>query len=364
MIGNDLIRIEGIKEISKDRLCSLLFLYREILSNDAVIFYLELLSIKHFDYKRISTLLSVFDLNIIKFEKLLHNLEIFNLIKTYNKDNEYIIEMMAPLAINDFFNNVIYDRLLANRVGDGYKNLKEIFKDENTDKRGYKDISAKLDIDWSKENEDRYQDLNKLTKESIFPIEHFMKNVSYNLFPKGLRTYENISYIAKLADSFGVSEDAMRRYILNSMVYEPIPFLDKKKLKEYCLKNRPLDNGGDGYNMPSLLFLKKAQKGVEPTYNDRLMIYKLSNDKEYHLNTDVVNVLLEYALKECDNELKPSFVYTVASNWHRNKIDTVQKAKAMISDRKRTFKKREDIIPEYDSSLNPEITEEDLKKYL
>ena len=47
---------------------------------------------------------------------------------------------------------------------------------------------------------------------------------------------------------------------------------------------------------------------------------------DYKLSAGVVNVLIDYVLKTNDNKLSRNLVETIAGQWSRNKIETVEEA--------------------------------------
>ena len=70
--------------------------------------------------------------------------------------------------------------------------------------------------------------------------------------------------------------------------------------------------------------LKSKNNGSEPTTRD----LKLAEDLiiKYGLNHGVVNVLLDFILKTQNNKLNRSYAETIAGQWQRNKIETVEEA--------------------------------------
>ena len=70
--------------------------------------------------------------------------------------------------------------------------------------------------------------------------------------------------------------------------------------------------------------LKSKNNGAEPTKRD----LKLAEDLiiNYGLNCGVVNVLLDFMLKTQNNKLNRSYAETIAGQWQRSKIETVDEA--------------------------------------
>ena len=51
---------------------------------------------------------------------------------------------------------------------------------------------------------------------------------------------------------------------------------------------------------------------------------------DLNMNPGVVNVLIDYVLRINDNKLVKSFVDSIASQWIRNKVETVSGDKGVI----------------------------------
>ena len=70
--------------------------------------------------------------------------------------------------------------------------------------------------------------------------------------------------------------------------------------------------------------LKSKNKDAEPTKRDMKLVEDLMID--YKLNAGVINVLIDYVLKTYDNKLERKMVETIAGQWSRKKIETVEEA--------------------------------------
>ena len=71
-------------------------------------------------------------------------------------------------------------------------------------------------------------------------------------------------------------------------------------------------------------FLKSKHNGAEPMKRDVKLLEDLIID--YKLKPGVVNVLIDYVLKTHDKKLTRARVETIAGEWSRNKIETVEEA--------------------------------------
>ena len=70
--------------------------------------------------------------------------------------------------------------------------------------------------------------------------------------------------------------------------------------------------------------LKAKYKGAEPTDHDKRLIENLLIDQK--LSPGVVNVLISYVLKINNEKLTKSYVETLAGQWKRLNIETVEEA--------------------------------------
>jgi len=129
--------------------------------------------------------------------------------------------------------------------------------------------------------------------------------------------------------------------------------IDKSLLRKSCREYYQFDNFG---NLPTLIYnrqpeylkkpkgdnskwakmvytfenftpyqlLKAKYKGAEPTDRDKKLIESLLIDQK--LNPGVVNVLISYVLKSNNEQLTKSYVETIAGQWKRLNIETVEEA--------------------------------------
>jgi len=77
-------------------------------------------------------------------------------------------------------------------------------------------------------------------------------------------------------------------------------------------------------NITPYQLLKRKYKGAEPTQRDKQLVENLITNQK--LNYGVVNVLVDYVLKVNDNKLNKNFIETIAGQWKRKNIQTVEEA--------------------------------------
>ena len=90
-------------------------------------------------------------------------------------------------------------------------------------------------------------------------------------------------------------------------------------------------------NLTPYQFLKAKYKGAEPTDRDKRLIESLLIDQK--LNPGVVNVLIAYVLKINHEQLKKSYVETIAGQWKRLNIETVEEAMKIAEKEHKKIKK-------------------------
>ena len=109
------------------------------------------------------------------------------------------------------------------------------------------------------------------------------------------------------------------------------------------LKNPDGDNSKWGRlvyafeNLTPYQFLKAKYKGAEPTARDKRLIENLLIEQKF--NPGVVNVLIAYVLKINNEQLKKSYVETIAGQWKRLNIETVEEAMKITEKEHRKTKK-------------------------
>ena len=84
-------------------------------------------------------------------------------------------------------------------------------------------------------------------------------------------------------------------------------------------------------------YLKSKQKGAEPTKRDLKLIEDLMIEQK--LSSGVVNVLISYALKLNNQKLNRSYLETIAGQWKRLNIETVEEAMRLTEKEYKKMKK-------------------------
>ncbi len=308
-------------------------------------------------------LLSNLKVSCQELESARNILEGIGLLKTYLKKdtvNKYIYELYSPVSAHEFFSHPIFNIVLYNNVGKKeYERLLNCFKVPKINKDDYEEVTHSFkdvfesvpytSFDMYRDNIRKYNKL-KLNIDSSFDmnflIETMPKNIDKKIFTKDLQ--ELIIYLAYLYDIDApkmqnivkscinekgiVSRDELRKICRNHYQFDHsgiLPTIVDRTQPEYLRK--PI---GDNSNMAKMIytfetvspydFLKSKHNGNEPTKRDMQLLEDLLID--YGLKPGVINVLIDYALKTNDNKLNRNFIETIAGQWTRKKIETVEEA--------------------------------------
>jgi len=325
-------------------------------------------------------------------------LEGIGLIKSYLKTdtvNKYIYELYSPVSAHEFFTHPIFNIVLYNNVGKTeYEKLIEKFKIPRINKEGYVEITKSFSqvyesvpytsFDMYKDNIRKYNKL-KLNIDSMFDmnflIETMPKNIDRKIFTKEIQ-----ELIIQLAYLYDIDAPKMQN-ILKSCLNEK-GTINREELRKVSRNHYQFDHSGllptviehaqpeylrkpigDNSKMAKMIytfetvspydFLRSKHNGAEPVERDIVLLEKLIVD--YGLKPGVVNVLVDYVLKTNNNKLTKSFVETIAGQWKREKIETVEDAMEIarknhksLNKQKQTKKTAKEII--VPSWFNKDIT--------
>lgn len=291
-------------------------------------------------------------------------LEAIGLLKTYQKKgnvNHYIYELFSPSTPSEFMNNPILSTTLYHNIGDSeYKKTMEYFKVPSINLRDYEEVTAPFKDIFDSSNLSYVEQLEFETKqkvnsnieiESSLDLESVLSMIPEDLFSRKTITKETRSLLHKLAFIYQFNEEQLCELIRNSL--NERKGIDKTLLKNNCRKYYQFEHNG---KLPSLVFRnqpeylrkpvgdqsKKAKiiyqfettspydflcskyNGTRPSRTDLNILEYLLLDMD--LRPGVVNVLVDYVLKINQNKLNKGFVETIASQWAKSRVETVEGA--------------------------------------
>ena len=356
-------------------------LYQPIIGYSAVSLYetlvmdlekSELISDELTHHHLISTMQLSLDEIVIAREKL----EAVGLLKTYLKKeniNNYVYLLYSPLKPNEIFNHPVLNIVLYNNLGKKeYDKLLNYFKIPKISLKDFEDITKSFDdvfLSVPKNSMD-IPEVSKKDKSNIL-INHSIDfdelisgisndNINEKTFNKEVRelinslsytynikTYEMTGLVRDSINEKGlIDKDNLRKIARNYFGFEnngSLPTYIYKHQPEY-LKKPAGDNSKWAkmvYIFESLTpyeFLKAKYRGAEPTNHDKKIVENLLIDQK--LSPGVVNVLISYCLKINNEKLNKSYVETIAGQWKRLNIATVEEAMKITEKEHKKIKKK------------------------
>ncbi len=317
-----------------------------------------------------------------------NNLESVGLLQTLENENHYIFILKSVLNPNDFFENTVLKNLFISKVGK--ENALQIIKKyeiDDIDFSKYIDISAgvnesfeiKVDEDTKLDEEPELISVNKNEIKDSFDdtklIEFIAKksNISLKEF-----TNEDIKEMHRLGCLYGLNEDIMGYIMIDAYRFDNPK--DKKVDYAYCNKrckteiskykaynqhrysskvssNTKEANKINYYEKISpRIFLKEKQNGVEPIMADLNIIDYLSQNMGF--SDGVINVVLEYTLKNLDGKLLKNYIEKVAATMKRKDIkSTLEAYDYLLTNNNNKVKENKPIINETAATKSIDLDE-------
>ena len=355
-------------------------LYLPIIGADAVMLYFCLWSSldnsqivsKDFSHQK---LVSSLRMTINEIYDNRSKLEAIGLIKTLVKEgevNNYIYELYSPASATEFLSHPILNIVLYSNIGKiEYDNLVKAYKLPRFNTSNYNDITKSFNdvfeftgmtsYDLSLDDIRKYNKL-KLNINSNFDfnflINSMPKNIDVNrVFTKEIKELIiNLSFIYDidaihmsniikgcLNERGTINRELLRKSSRNYYQFDNggiLPTIIDNSQPEYLRK--PVGNTSNRAKMiytfetisPRELLIKK-NNGSEPTRRDLKLLEDLLVD--YKLKPGVVNVLIDYILNVNNKKLTRNYVETLAGEWQRLGIETVEEA---MSTAEKEHKKR------------------------
>lgn len=322
-------------------------------------------------------------------------LEAVGLLKTFIKKeniNNYVYEMFSPISASEFFNHPILNIVLYNNVGKKeYENLLKYFKVPRINLSSYEELTSTFDEVFESVPSSSYDNLNedlRVNKTGEIKIDNaFDFDLLISLVPNGVITNKTFSkevkeLINNLSFVYNMDASDMKGPILNSIkenglidkillrknVRNYYKYENQNKLPSLVYKSQPeyLKNPVGAADKRAKMiyvfenttpynFLKGRSNGAKPSSRDLSLLETLLSD--FKLNPGVVNVLIDYVLKINNKKLTRGFLETIASQWKRLNIETVEEA---MKEAEKEYKKSKKIIDvkSLNKSQNKEVLPE------
>ena len=303
-------------------------------------------------------------------------LEASGLLKTYFKSgniNQYVYLIYSPMSAHEFLTHPILNVVLYNNLGKNeYERIVNYFKVPYINLRDYEDITSSFDQVFTSArgsvleatNEVRKREIGRPLLEREIDFNMLISSIPNSMVHERCFSKEAKELINALSFTYQLDTLAMQGLVRDSLNEKG--FIDKNLLRKNCREYYQFEHAGDLptviYNkQPEFLkkpegdhskwakmvyafenltpyqFLKAKYKGAEPTDRDKRLIENLLIDQK--LNPGVVNVLISYVLKINHEQLKKSYVETIAGQWKRLNIETVEEAMKVAEKEHKKLKK-------------------------
>lgn len=303
-------------------------------------------------------------------------LEAVGLLKTFFKQdhvNNYLYMLFSPLSVSDFLNHPILNVVLYNNLGKKeYDKLVSYFKIPKISLKEYDDITASFDKVFTSVSGNSFVGNSDLVEKNMGNI-NINNNFDFDLLissiPKSMVNdkcfnSEVRNLIVSLSFVYNIDDLNMQALVRNSLNERGM--IDKNELRKNCRNFYQFEQGG---KLPTLIYTKQPEylksprgdnsnwakqvytfenitpndylrskyKNGEPTLRELKIIEDLMVKQK--MKPGVVNVLIAYVLKVNNQKFTRSYVETVAAQWNRLNIETVEDAMRIAEKEHKKLKK-------------------------
>ena len=371
-------------------------LYQPIIGYSAVSLYFTLLD--DLDKSEVMSgdlshhhLMSLMQLKLDDIVMAREKLEACGLLKTYYKEgsvNQYVYLIYSPMSAHEFFNHPILNVVLYNNLGkQEYDRIVNYFKLPRINLKDYEDITSSFDEVFTScrgnffcvDEEIKKKEKNPLKISSNIDFDMLISSIPNSMVNDKCFSKENRELIDTLSFTYQLDTLAMQGLVRDSLNEKGM--IDKNLLRKSCREYYQFEHQGElptviyrkqpeylkkplgdqskwakmvytFENLTPYQFLKAKYKGAEPTDRDKRLIENLLLDQK--LNPGVVNVLIAYVLKINHEQLKKSYVETIAGQWKRLNIETVEDAMKVCE---KEHKKMKGLLNKNKSKVTKEVKE-------
>lgn len=378
-------------------------LYQPIIGHTAVSLYFTL--IDDLQKKEIMSeelthhhLMSTMQLKLEDIVIAREKLEAVGLIKTYLKKdhvNNYVYVLFSPLSANEVFNHPVLNVVLYNNLGKKeYEKLVNCYKIPRINLKDFEDITKSFNGVFSSVSGNVFVENDNIiskNKEGIRFTNHIDFNLLISSIPKSMVNEkcfndETKELIESLSFVYDIDDLNMQSLVRNSLNERGM--IDKIELRKNCRNYYQFEQGG---KLPTLVYskqpdylktpsgdssnrakqiytfenitpydyLRSKYKNGEPTLRELKIIEDLIIN--FKMKPGVVNVLISYVLKVNNQKFTRSYVETVASQWSRLNIETVDEAMKVAEKEHKKVKKLTQKKTDIDNKNN--IKEEKLPSW-
>lgn len=326
------IEVRCIEHLSSEQRQSLNLLYGPLIGKNSICLYEFFDSIQN--SVELEDVYLLLNMNASQFDIARNHLEQYHLIETYVCEADMLILLYAPLLPDSFLCHETYSRLYLASVGAKcFDKVKAMLYKDKTVSSSYTKVESPLDVSildaWNESKEIAFEKVKPTIKQKYdFDFATLFKGMD-RIFPVRLRTSENLDRIAEMAKIYGIDAKDMRKYVQRSTNPSTHVF-DLEKLKDMVMRNRKVMKvSKDPYKMSPVKFLQNTQNGIPVVKSDQALIERLC--KEFQFPIEVVNTLIEYTLRQTNQQFSRNYVEKVAASWVRLGVDSRKKALEIIN---------------------------------
>lgn len=359
-------------------------LYQPIIGHVAVSLYLTLVNdldkstVMSEDYTH-HHLMATMQLRLDDIVLAREKLEATGLLKTYLKKdsiNHYVYLLYSPLTASEFFSHPILNIVLYNNLGkDEYEKLQNYYKIPRLILKDYDDVTKSFSQVFKTipgRSEIVVPDIasknrNQLIIDDQIDFNLLIASIPKNMVHEKCFTKEVRELINALSFTYNIDDFTMQSLVRDSLNEKGL--IDKNLLRKSARNYYQYENDG---SLPTVVyrtqpvylkkpagdsskwakmvytfentspyrFLKAQYKGTTPTARDLKLIESLLVDQK--LNPGVVNVLISYVLKVNNQKLNKNYIETIAGQWKRLNIETVEDAMLITEKEHKKMKKMMD----------------------
>lgn len=304
-------------------------------------------------------------------------LEAIGLLKTFFKKenvNTYVYQLYSPLSAAEFLNHPILNVVLYNNLGKKeYQKVVSYFKIPRINLKDYQEITKQFDEVFTPvpgnsitENDD-IADTNKNRPTLMHQIDFnlLISSIPESMISPNCFNNDVKELINNLSYAYGIDDLTMQGIVRDSLNERGL--IDKNELRKNARNYYQFEQGG---RLPTLIYttqpeylrsptgdvsnwakmvytfetvtpydyLKSKYKNGEPSARDLRLIESLLTDMK--LKPGVVNVLIAYILKINNQKLSKNYVETIAGQWKRLNIETVEDAMRLSEKEHKRMKKK------------------------
>lgn len=344
-------------------------LYLPVIGIEAVMLYFTLwadldnaqIVSKDFSHQK---LVSNLRMTTSEIEASRRKLEAIGLIRTLIKPgniNNYIYELYSPVSASEFLSHPILNVVLYSNIGKTeYDNVVKSFKLPRFNTSNYEDITKSFNDVFESVSLTSYdlslEDIRKYNKLRLNINSNFDFNFLISSMPKSVDT--NRVFTREIKEliinlSFIYDIDAVKMSNIIKGCFNDRGTINKEELRKSARNYYQFDNGnmlptlidnsqpkyltkpiGDTSRRAKMIYtfetisprelLIKINNGNDPTRRDLRLVEDLLVD--YKLKPGVVNVLIDYVINVNEKKLTRALVETLAGEWQRLGIETVEEA--------------------------------------